>query len=337
MRYLEELSDFNSPNILPEQNDLGLDAVLSHPCSSSLPYRLTESISSLSPPSSGSQYSSDCSPSSSPVSSLADSVAGKSDSDTENEFLKTEPNLPIGYVTLSDDPSCSAQSVNDRGTSSATRGPPPYPSASDPYMWSQPSHSAISWLSMQRVQSVNIVHSVPPGNPAVNVRSATSMPLAEPVSRSQTALPANCLHITQSPNSFQHPQPSTCFHSVQSNCFQPEQPVIGMQQAQPAVSVQLKRPVPPAISGRPTCQNMPLASSTNTQTVIIPTNIQPFPYMPPQPLNIQQGPVIPETVAVSARERIAAKVDRGVKDLVVMKLAKLSDHQLSRGDEHGDT
>jgi hypothetical protein len=110
-----------------------------------------------------------------------------------------------------------------------------------------------------------------------------------------------------------------------------------MQQAQPAVSVQLKRPVPPAISGRPTCQNMPLASSTNTQTVIIPTNIQPFPYMPPQPLNIQQGPVIPETVAVSARERIAAKVDRGVKDLVVMKLAKLSDHQLSRGDEHGDT
>ena len=59
--------------------------------------------------------------------------------------------------------------------------------------------------------------------------------------------------------------------------------------------------------------------------------------MPPHPPNIQQGPVIPETVALSARERIAAKVDKAMKDRVVMTLAKLPDDQLSRGDEHGDT
>lgn len=59
--------------------------------------------------------------------------------------------------------------------------------------------------------------------------------------------------------------------------------------------------------------------------------------MPPRPPSIQQGPVIPETVAVSARERIAAQVDRAMKDRVVMTLAKLPDGQLSRGDKHGDT
>jgi hypothetical protein len=109
-----------------------------------------------------------------------------------------------------------------------------------------------------------------------------------------------------------------------------------MQQAQLAVSVRQTQPVLPAISVQPRCQNMQLASSTNTPTVIIQSN-QPFPYMPSHPPNIQQSPVIPETVAVSARERIAAKVDKAVKDCVVMTLAKLPDDQLSRGDKHGDT
>jgi hypothetical protein len=101
--------------------------------------------------------------------------------------------------------------------------------------------------------------------------------------------------------------------------------------------VKQTQPVPPAISVQPRCPNIQLAPSSNTQTVIIQSNVQPFPYMPPHPPNIQQGPVIPETVAVSARERIAAEVDKTMKDRVVMTLAKLPDDQLSRGDEHGDT
>jgi hypothetical protein len=111
-----------------------------------------------------------------------------------------------------------------------------------------------------------------------------------------------------------------------------------VQQAQLAVGVRHTQSVPPTISVQPRCQSIQLAPSTNTQTLIIQSNVQPFPHVPPHRPNIQQGPVIPETVAVSARERIAAKVDKAVKDCVVMTLAKLPDDQLSRGDKcDGDT
>jgi len=393
---------FNSPNIRPEQNELYPDAAWPIPLSNPLLYRQTDSIASLSSPSSGSPYSSEFSPSSSPVPSLADSVTGKSDSDTENELWKIESNLQIGYVSPSDVPCCSAQSVNDRSlnklvTSSVTCGHPCYPLVSDPYTCFQPSQSAITLPSVQPLQSLITVQSVQPANPAVSVQSTTNMLLAEPARHLQPSLPANCLQLAQPANSLQPaqmtgclqvaqplnnlqpaqstsrlqpapsanclqlaqpanrlqaPQPASCLHPSQSpnslqpakclqpvqstNCFLPAQPVKGMQQAQLAVSVRQTQPVPPAISVQPRCQNMQLASSTNTQTVIIQSN-PPFPYMPPHPPNIQQGPVIPETVALSARERIAAKVDKAMKDRVVMTLAKLPDDQLSRGDEHGDT
>jgi hypothetical protein len=110
-----------------------------------------------------------------------------------------------------------------------------------------------------------------------------------------------------------------------------------MQQAQLAVGLWHTQPATPAISVQPGLHNIQLASSTNTQAVIIQSNVQPFTCMPPQQPNIQRGPVIPETVAVSARERMAAEVDKAVKDCVVMTLAKLTDDQLSKGDEHGDT
>lgn len=311
---------FNSPNILPEKNERCPDAVWPIPLSSSLLYRQPESIASLSSPSSGSHYS-ECSPSSSPVPSLADSVTGKSDSDTENEW-KIESNPQIEYVSLRDVPSCSAQSVNDRSlnklvTPSVTCRHPCYPLVSDPYTCFQPPQPAIRLLSMQPAQSLITVQSVQPANPAVSV---------------QPALPVNSLQPTQPANSLQPAQ------SLQStNCFQPPQPVRGIQQAHLAVPVKQTQPVPPAISVQPRCPNIQLAPSSNTQTVIIQSNVQPFPYMPPHPPNIQQGPVIPETVAVSARERIAAEVDKTMKDRVVMTLAKLPDDQLSRGDEHGDT
>jgi hypothetical protein len=109
-----------------------------------------------------------------------------------------------------------------------------------------------------------------------------------------------------------------------------------MQPEHLAVSVQATQPVQPAINVQPKCKNMQLPSSTNNQTLIIQSSRR-FPYVPPYQTHIQQGPVIPKTVPVSARERIAAKVDKAMKDRVVMTLAKLPDDQLSRGDEHGDT
>lgn len=223
--------------------------------------------------------------------SLADSVTGKSDSDTENELWKIESNLKIGHVSLSDVPSCSAQCVNDRSlnklvTSNVISSRQCFPLASDPSVCFRPLHSAVG---LQPIQQVHPVQSL------ITVQSL------QPVQY--------------------------------TNCLQPPQPVRGMQQTQPAVGVRQTQPAPPTITVQPRCQNIQLASSTNTQAVIIQSNVQPFPQQP----NIQQGPVIPETVAVSARERIATKVDKEVKDLVVMTLAKLTDDQLSRGDQHGDT
>jgi len=425
----DDSSYFHSPNIRGEQNEMCPVAVWPIPPSNSLLYRQTESIASLSSPSSGSRYSSECSPSSSPVPSLADSVTGKSDSDTENELWKIESNLKIGYVNQSDVPSCCAHSVNDGSlnklvTSSAPCGHPCYPLASDPYTCYQPSHSDVRLPSVQPAQSLITAQSVHPANPAVSVHSATGMLLAEPamhpalpanclhlaqpanslqptqranslqpaqtadclqaaqplnhfqpaqsanrlqpalsanclqlaqsanhlqaapsanrlqsahsVNHLQAAQPASCLHPAQSPSSLQSAQQATCSQPVQSTNCQPAQPVRGMQQAL-AVSVRHTQSVPPTISVQPSCQSIQLASSTNTQTLIIQSNVQPFPHVPPHRPNIQQGPVIPETVAVSARERIAAKVDKAMKDRVVMTLAKLPDDQLSRGDKHGDT
>lgn len=342
--YIEERDDLSYPsNILPVQNELCPDPVWPRLLSSSLPYRKTESIPSLSSPSSGSRYSSECSPSSSPVPSPADSVTGRSDSDTENELLKIRTNLQIRYVNPSDVPPCCAHSVNDRSpnnlvTSNVTCGPPCNSLGSDRYVCFQPSHSTSGLPSVQPAQSLITAQSVYPANPADSVQSATSILLAPHVRPLQPAQmanclqagqPASCLHPAQSSNSLQSAQPATCSQPVQStSCFKP---------AQLAVDVQQTQPVPPAIRVKPGCQNIQLSSSTNTQTLIIPKNVQPFPYIPPHPPNIQQGPVIPETVAVSARERIVAKVDKAMKDRVVMTLAKLPDDQLSRGDKHGDT
>lgn len=330
-RHLEvrdDLSCLNSPNIHPEQNELRPDAAWPIPVSTSLPYRQAESIASLSSPSSGSRYSSECSPSSSPVPSLADSVTGKSDSDIENELWKIESNLQKGYGSLTDVQSCSAQCVNDRGlnnlvSSSVICGQPYYSLATHLSVNFQPSESAIRFQPAQ------------PANPAVSVQSATSIQLAEPARGLQPALPANYL---QRANCLPPTQPPKCSKLAQSvNCSQPAQQARGFQQTQLAVSLQPTQQAPPAISVQPGLQNIQLASSRNTQTVIIQRNVQPFIYVPPQQPHIQRGPVIPETVAVSARERLLAEVDKKVKDRVVMTLAKLTDDQLSKGDEHGDT
>jgi len=367
----DDPSYFNSPNILGEQNEMCPVAVWPIPSSSSLLYRQTESIASVSSPSSGSRYSSECSPSSSPVPSLADSVTGKSDSDTENELWKIESNLKIGYVNQSDVPSCCAHSVNDRSlnklvTSSAPCGHPFYPLASDPYTCYQQSHSADRLPSVQPAQTADCLQVAQPLNhfqpaqsanrlqPALSANclqsaqsanhlqaapSANRLQSAQSANHLQAAQPASCLHPAQSPSSLQSAQPATCSQPVQStNCFQPAQPVGGMQQAQLAVGVRHTQSVPPTINVQPTCQSIQLAPTTNTQTLIIQSNVQPIPHVTPHPPNIQQGPVIPETVAVSARERIAAKVDKAMKDRLVMTLAKVPDDQLSRGDKHdGDT
>lgn len=76
-------------------------------------YRQAESIASISSPSSGSRYSSECSPLSSlssPVPSPGDSFASKSDSDTDNELRKIELNLQEGRAPLP-----SAQIVKGSG------------------------------------------------------------------------------------------------------------------------------------------------------------------------------------------------------------------------------
>jgi hypothetical protein len=109
-----------------------------------------------------------------------------------------------------------------------------------------------------------------------------------------------------------------------------------MQQVQQAVGVQHTQPLT-AVSVQPRCQNSQLSSSTNTQAVISGSSVQPPPYMSYHLPIIQQGPVTPETVAVSARERIATELDKAMKDCVVMILAQLTDDQLSKGDRHGDT
>jgi len=304
LRHVERRDDpayFNSPNIPPERNELCPDAAWPIPLSNSLPYRQPESIASISSPSSGSQYSSEGSPSSSPVPSLTDSIAGKSDSDTDSELWKIESHLQIGYDSLSDVPSYPAPNMNDRSlnklvTSSVTYG---CLLAPDPYTHFHPPQSANRMPSVQPAQCPINGQSVTSTISDVSVQSAPSM--------------------------------------LSTICFQPAQPVRDVRDAQLAVSVPQIQRVPPAISEPPGCRNLPLAPSANTQAVIIQRNILPFQHIQPHPPNIQQGPVIPETVAVSARERIAAQVDKTMKDRVVVTLAEWHDDQLSRGDQHGDT
>jgi hypothetical protein len=110
-----------------------------------------------------------------------------------------------------------------------------------------------------------------------------------------------------------------------------------MQQAQQAASLQQTQAPQTAISVQSRCRNIQLPSSTNIQFVTSRRSEQPPPHMPSHLPNIRQGPVTPETVPISARERIPTKVDKAMKDRVVMTLAKLTDDQLSKGDEHGDT
>jgi hypothetical protein len=100
---------------------------------------------------------------------------------------------------------------------------------------------------------------------------------------------------------------------------------ISLQATQPAISVQSAP------------QQVQLAPSKNIQNVFIQNNVQSFTYAVPQQPNIQRGPVVPNIVTASARERIAAKLNKRVKDAALLAVAKLTDEQLSKGDEHGDT
>jgi hypothetical protein len=84
-------------------------------------------------------------------------------------------------------------------------------------------------------------------------------------------------------------------------------------------------------------QQIQLASSKNTQNILIQNNVQYVTYTVSQQPNIQQGPVFPNLVTVSARERIAAKLNKRMKDAALLTVAKLKDEELSKGDEHGDT
>jgi hypothetical protein len=76
-------------------------------------YRCTASIASISSPSSGSLYSSECSTLSSPISSPGDSLNSKSDSDTESELLKTELILQEGRSNQNDFSFWSAELMNN--------------------------------------------------------------------------------------------------------------------------------------------------------------------------------------------------------------------------------
>lgn len=196
---------------------------------SSLTYRQTKSISSSSL-SSESRSSSECSPLSSPAPSPGDSVASKSDSDTEYELRKMELIMKEGIATP-----CNAS-----------------------------------------LHSAQVVKS----------------------SRQNEHLPPSL--VCSPPNHF-------------------------APLSKPAIRVQS---VP---------QQIQLASSKNTQNILIQNNVQYVTYTVSQQPNIQQGPVFPNLVTVSARERIAAKLNKRMKDAALLTVAKLKDEELSKGDEHGDT
>lgn len=119
----------------------------------------------------------------------------------------------------------------------------------------------------------------------------------------------------------------------------PVQPANSSQTSQPAITV---HPAQQSISVRAhpvnsVSQDIHLSPSPNVQTVVIQNNNQPFTYTLPQQPNIQRLPVVPNLVATSGRERISEKLNKAVKDCALLTLAKLTDEELSEGDEHGDT
>lgn len=241
----------NFINIPPEQNDLSPDFNYHFTSShSAMAYRQTKSIPSISSPSSGSRYSSEGSPLSSPAPSPGDSFTSKSDTETENETWRIELILHEGNNNMSD--------------------ASPHPAK----------------------PSCQIVHR----------NNINKFFCPDPVCNRP-----NCLTSRLATN---------------------------IQAAQSAVSV---HPAQPIINVQPAPQKVELASSTNISTVVVQNHVQPVIYTVPQHPNIQRGPVVPDTIAVSARERIAAMLDREKKDSVLLALAKLKDEQLSKGDEHGDT
>lgn len=217
-------------------------------------YRCTASIPSISSPSSGSLYSSECSTLSSPVSSPGDSLTSKSDLDTESELLKTELILQEGSCSQSDASFWSAQLMNNNNVNNLL---------------------APSLLCNSPLYSLTY-----PVQPAIS-----------------------------------------------------SQPAITVHPAQQSISVRAHQ----VSSVQCAPQEIHLSTSPNVQTVVIQKNIQPFTYTVPQQPNIQRLPVVPNVVAASGRERISEKLDKAVKDCALLTLAKLTDEELSEGDEHGDT
>lgn len=311
----------DEPDRINSQNGVYSDAAWCNNCLL-YGYRQPESIASVSSPSSGG-HSPD-SPLSSSVSSPADST-GKSDSDTESELSGAGSSLCIGYVSSSNVSTCCSQYINDRSqfnlvTSSPVCNQPCYPSAlvSDTLKCFNMPHLAIGPQLVHPPHSLITVQSVEPPNPPVSGQSATTVWPTE-LDRCSThssisvypTQPLNNLPQLQSPNCLQAPQHTSCFPLAR--------PTISLQPTQPAKGPHLTQPV------RSTQQAQ--------QAVITRSGVQPGPHQ----ASIRRGPVAPKTVAVSARERIAAKLNKAMKDCVVMKLAKLTDDQLSKGDEHGDT
>lgn len=84
-------------------------------------------------------------------------------------------------------------------------------------------------------------------------------------------------------------------------------------------------------------QQVQLPSSKSIQSIFIQNNVQAFTHKVQLRPNIQRGPVVPNIVTVSARERIISKLNKGVKDDATLTMAKLRDEDLSKGDENGDT
>ncbi|XP_023727597.1 uncharacterized protein LOC111875517 isoform X2 [Cryptotermes secundus] len=114
---------------------------------------------------------------------------------------------------------------------------------------------------------------------------------------------------------------------------QTSQPPFTMHRAQQSISVQAHS----VNSVQCAPQNIHLSPSPNVQTVVIQNNVQPFTYTVPQQPNIQRLPIVPNLVAASGRERISEKLNKAAKDCALLTLAKLTDEELSEGDEHGDT
>lgn len=106
-------------------------------------------------------------------------------------------------------------------------------------------------------------------------------------------------------------------------------PVISEQ----TISLQPTQPV--SLHSAP--QQVQLPTSKSIQSIFIQNNAQTLTHKVQLRPNIQRGPVVPNIVTVSARDRIVSKLNKGVKDDATLMMAKLRDEDLSKGDENGDT